>query len=274
MNRGLLLQTVREVWPITALFGLAIAGVETLLAYILPTLVRDYAELSEQWLQLSFVQGIFRGLLGAEISNGLELGAIASVAWVHPAVLAILWAHEITVCTRMPAGEVDRGTIDVLLGLPISRTHVYMCVSVVWLGSGACVILMGLAGNMVGGWLAGPEGRGAPTQLAAVVVNFCCVYVAVGGAACLVSSLSDRRGRAVGIVFAIVLTSFFLNFLAQLWEPAKSLAFLSVLHYHRPLHVLYGSSWPVTDMLVLATVGAALWLAGAVVFARRDICTV
>ena len=90
----------------------------------------------------------------------------------------------------------------------------------------------------------------------------------------MVSSLSNRRGRAFGVVFAIVLVSFLVNFLAQLWEPARSLAFLSVLNYYRPLLILRDTSWPLTDMLVLVAVGGVLWLAGMLIFARRDICTV
>ena len=270
MNRGLIVKMVHEVLPITLLFGLAVAGIHGALAYIIPNLS---AEFSETFRGLEFIQKILKGLLGTEIGSAFGPEALAPLPWVHPVVLALLWAHEITICTRMPAGEVDDGTIDVLLALPVSRTHVYMCLTVVWLITGACVVLMALMGNVIGGWFAGPEGRSAPTQLIAVVVNLYCVYLAVGGAACLVSSLSDRRGRAVGVVYAIVLISFFLNFIAQLWTPAKNLQFLSVLNYHRPGPVLQGSPWPVTDMLVLIAVGAGLWLAGAIVFVRRDICT-
>jgi len=45
-----------------------------------------------------------------------------------------------------------------------------------------------------------------------VMANFFGVYLAVGGIAFLVSALSDRRGRAMAVVFAIVLASFLLNF--------------------------------------------------------------
>ncbi len=90
----------------------------------------------------------------------------------------------------------------------------------------------------------------------------------------MVSSLSNRRGRAFSVVFALVLVSFLVNFLAQLWEPAKSLAFLSVLDYYQPLLILRSSSWPVANMLTLLTVGVLFWLAGMLIFARRDICTV
>lgn len=78
----------------------------------------------------------------------------------------------------------------------------------------------------------------------------------------------------MGIVFGIVLASYLLNSLAQFWGTAKSIAFLSLQNYYRPLLILRETAWPVTDMLVLIAVSAILWTAGVMIFARRDIYTV
>jgi ABC-2 type transport system permease protein len=199
---------------------------------------------------------------------------MSSIAWVHPVILAILWSHEITLCTRMPAGEVDRGTIDVLLGLPVSRWGVYLSESLVWIVAGLVVIGLGLLGSTFGYLTALSEARPPAGQTVVVVANLYCLYLAVGGLAFLISSLSDRRGRAVAAAFTVVVASFLLSFLAQYWEPAKSLSFLSMLHYYKPLLILREAAWPVTDMVTLAGCAAVLWLAGGVQFARRDICTV
>ena len=271
MIRGLIGKTIREVWLSTLLFALAMVSFEALLAYMLPMF--DERVLG-QWLQLEFMQGMFKALLGTEVGSTIGPVAVASIAWLHPVVLALVWAQAITYCTRMPAGEVDRGTIDVLFGLPVSRTRVYVLESVVWLASGLVLLAIGLLGNLMGGWSLDPQAPVAPGQLIIVVINLYCLYIAVGSVAYLVSSLSGRRGRAVGIVFGIVLASYLLNSLAQFWGPAKSVAFLSLQYYYRPLLVLRETAWPVKDMLVLIAVGAVLWLAGAMIFARRDICTV
>ena len=85
--------------------------------------------------------------------------------------------------------------------------------------------------------------------------------------------MSERRGRAVAVVFAMVLASFFLNVLAQFWSVAERLSFLSVLHYYKPFAILQEAAWPVKDMLILGCCGAVLWSAGGFIFARRNICT-
>ena len=107
-----------------------------------------------------------------------------------------------------------------------------------------------------------------------VLVNLFGVYLAVGGVAFLVSSLSDRRGIAMGTIFGLVLASFLLNFLAPFWPLAKQAAVASVMHYYQPAEILRSESFPWLNLTVLCVAATASWLAGAIVFLRRDVCTV
>ena len=75
-------------------------------------------------------------------------------------------------------------------------------------------------------------------------------------------------------VFATVLASFLLNFLAQFWEPARVLSFLSVLNYYQPMNVVSVGRLPLGDVVPLYGVGIAGWLIGGEIIARRSICTV
>ena len=270
MNRGLILKTLRETWPWTLLFALAVGGVEVLLAHILPTF---FGEGSAAFLQFGFFRTILEGLLGTEVGSALGPEMVTSIAWVHPLVMTLIWAHAIWFCTRVPAGEVDRGTVDVLLSLPVSRTRLYVCESAVWAVAGLAVVTMALVGNLIGGRFAPPELRGTPRQLIVVVVNLFCLYLVVGSATLLVSALSDRRGRAVGAAIAFILLSTLVDSLAPFWEPAGRVAFLCITSYYWPLPILQGEPWPVADMLVLTAVAIGCWLGAAVVFVRRDLRT-
>ena len=177
--------------------------------------------------------------------------------WVHPAVLALIWGYEITICTRLPAGEMDRGTIDVLLSWPLSRRKIYCCETIVWLISGVLLIVLGYLGHRSTVSAMPVEMRPESGRSAIVMANLFCVYVAVGGIAFLVSALSDRRGRAVAVGFALVLTSFLVNFLAPFWWPAKKVAFLSVMQYYQPARLISSGEFPWQDATVLLTVAAA-----------------
>lgn len=271
MNRGLLQKTLSETWQMSLLIGIALVAVEAVLAFALPTF---YEDLTGTFFQAKFIQDMIKALAGTEVVGALGPASFSAIAWVSPVVLALCWAHAIVFCTRLPAGEIDRGTIDVLFGLPVSRWRLYLNETAVWLAYGMVLILACLLGNVAGGTAIDPHLRPPLRRVLAVMVNLYCLYLAVGGLAWLVSASSDRRGRAVATVFGIVLGSFLLNFLAQFWGPAGHVSFLSLLSYYRPVAILQEGSWPVADMAVLAGAGAAFWLVAGLIFARRDICTV
>jgi putative exporter of polyketide antibiotics len=164
--------------------------------------------------------------------------------------------------------------VDVLLGLPVSRFQVYLAETLVWLAS--VIVLSGLLvlGNRLGTF-ASRDGRPlALGVVAAIVTNFIFLHAAVAGLGWLASSLAKSRPRAIAAVFSILLASFLLNFLAQLWPVAKHIAFSSILTYYRPLRTIDGAAWPLGDLAVLGGVAFACWGAGAFALERRDISTV
>jgi len=223
---------------------------------------------------MPFARDMLRAMVGTEIRDRIGPEMFQSVAWVHPVPLALIWAHAVMSCTRIPAGEVDRGTIDVLLGLPVSRREVFFSETVVWLSFGVSILVAAHIGNLLGSLSLPAEQRPELERTLIVLVNLLCAYGAVGGFAWLISSFSDRRGRAMTLVFLTLVALFLLNYLAQFWRPLDAIVFLSPLHYHRPVYVLGGGVWPWRDMATLAVFGMATWLAGGIVFARRDLCTV
>ena len=270
MIRGLFAKTIRETWLATLLFGGGLLLAMALLTHVLPQVQQG---LDTVFTEMPFVRMLVNALLGADLGKEITSQVMQAILWVHPVVLALVWAHEIVFCTRVPAGEIDRGTIDILLGLPVSRRTVYFCETAIWLLSGAIVLALGLAGHLLRAPGMPVEMRPAMSRIVLVMINFYCVYIAVGGVTFLVSAFSDRRGRAVAIVFTIVLASFLVNFLARFWEPAGQIAFLSVMEYYQPANTLRTGAFATGNVITLLVVGGVTWLIGGEVFARRSICT-
>jgi ABC-2 type transport system permease protein len=271
MNRGLLRKAWLETWTLTLLCAVGLMLIEVAVAYAQLMLQGEMSAIISKFAPL---EKLLRTLVGAD-SALRQLGpeSFRAIAWAHPLALVLLLTHAVTFCTRVPAGEVDRSTIDVLLGLPVSRWQLQLTESLVWVLSGAVVVLFAVGGNRLGNALAhGP--RVELWRLTALAANLYCLYLAVGGLAWLASSLSDRRGRAVSVVVAFVLLSFVLNYLAPFWRVAEQLSFLSLLHYYIPLEVLRDGLFPLRDLSVLGGLAATLWTAAGLIFARRDLATV
>jgi ABC-type transport system involved in multi-copper enzyme maturation permease subunit len=265
-----MLKSAREILPMTLLLGLILLGVQAVLAYALPTFSRQF---SAQLLRVEFLRTIIQAMLGTDLAEGFGAELFVAIPWVHPVTLAIVWAHAIICCTRVPAGEVDRGTIDLLLGLPVSRWQLYLSESLVCAGGAVVLMLLCAAGNGLGTWRLKEAEHPPPGRVGIVVVNLLCLYAAVGAGAWLFSALSDRRGRAIGAAFVVVVASFLLNDVAQFWDPARRVAFLGMLRYYRPLTILRDGTWPLRDMSILVGAALILWSTAGLIFSRRDLST-
>jgi ABC-type transport system involved in multi-copper enzyme maturation permease subunit len=224
-------------------------------------------------LQVPFVKMMIRVLTGAELEDTFHVEAMGAFAFVHPVMLAISWTCVVVSATRVMAGEIDAGTADLLLALPVTRLGAYVSVT-------AWVLLCApalAAAAWLGVWI-GTHTADMPEPLDVwwlrlVAVNSAAMLMAAGGIACLISSLSSRRGRALGVSFAILLSSFFLNWLAAFWSPAQKLAFVGILRYFRPFVIVRDNRAQIGDIGTLLIVAAVAWTLGAWIFSHRDIHT-
>jgi hypothetical protein len=128
-----------------------------------------------------------------------------------------------------------------------------------------------LAGVWIGEMLAPLPDQLDYAPLFRLACNLFAIYVAIGALTLCVSSFTRRRGHAIAVVLGVLIASLFLNFLAQYWSAVDRVAFMSLLHYYRPLPIVRAGALPVADMGILAGVAVLAWLIGLWYFRRRDI---
>lgn len=270
MNFGLIRKAIHETWLVTLLLGLLIFLSHAVMAYALPKFSEHF---TDQIMTLPFLREFIQALLGAEVGDDFGAELFVVLPWVHPIGLTVVWAHSIVLCTRVPAGEVDRGTIDVLLGLPISRWTILQSETLVWFGSVVALLMFALLGNITGSLFIDPVARPDAMKRLLVLPYFFSMISAVAAGAMLLSALSERRGRAIGIALGIVIASVLLEYIAQFWDFADHFSFLSVLTWYRPMEVFRDGTIPAIDLVVLWSVAITCWVAAGVIFSRRDLKT-
>ena len=268
--KGLLRKIYLETrWPVL-FFGLGLCAIMSVLTGVLPTILGDIDKVFDA---IPLIRPIIAALLGVQPESRFSAETTQAFLWVHPAVLSTIWGHEIMYCTRTPAGEIDHGTVDFLLGLPVSRWKLFCAESIGWLISGLVVVCAGTAGHVLVARQFANGMRPALTTTLMILCNLFSMYAAVGSVTFLVSALSDRRNRAIGAIFAVLLVSFLLNFLAPFWKPARQWAWLSLLKYYRPAGIIQTGDFPVTNVLILLAIGCVCWIAAGLILQRRNIYT-
>lgn len=269
--KGLLRKIVLETrWPVLC-FAAGLCAIMSILTWLLPIILKDIDKVFEA---IPLFKPIIGALLGVKPDNQLSAEMTQAFLWVHPSVLATLWAHDVMYCTRTPAGEIDRGTVDFLLGLPVSRWKLFCAESLGWLISGLIIIGGGIAGHVMIAGRFSAEMQPSTSASLMILCNLLSMYLAVGAMSFLISAISDRRSKAMGVLFAILLVSFLLNFVGQFWKPARPWAKFSVLEYYRPAGIIQSGEFPMTNVLILLSIGAVCWLGAGIIFHRRSICTV
>lgn len=270
MNRAVLRKTFREYRLLLSATVLGIILLEVFLVRAILDTERDLDKVRPM-LELPLVRNLVRLALGADLLEDVSSTALMTFGLGHPLLYALAWTLLLTIATGVIAGEIGRGTADLLLTLPVSRVTVYLSTTVVWVVGAVAAGGAAWLGLWLGQCLfplSQPLDMG---RLALVAINFCALNLAVAGCTMLASSLVSRRGVAVAIILTALLVSDLINFLALFWPAAEAVSCLGFLHYYRPLQIVRSGALSAGDLSTLLGLGAAAWLAGLWYFHRRDI---
>ncbi|HEV3231165.1 MAG TPA: ABC transporter permease subunit [Candidatus Dormibacteraeota bacterium] len=172
--------------------------------------------------------------------------------------------------SRMLRGEEERGTLDMLLSLPLSRLRAALEKLVaMWTALLAMGLVVGLL-TFAGGVRFGADfGLGGGLLFGLDLSLICAV---IGGLALLVSQFTAERAPAAGWTAALLLVLIVLDMVHRVVPDTEWVSRLSPIYYYnlsKPLVPSYGANAGAMLMLVgqaLGLSGAALWL-----FARRDV---
>ena len=238
---------------------------------------------------------IIQTLMGGETINLMHARDVISVGYVHPLTQTILCIWAIGRAAGAIAGEIDRGTMELLQAQPLPRYRVILAHLGVDFVTIPLLCLCLWAGNWMGVGLFGTIDRAAPistselridpTFLAPGLLNMAALMFAVSGYTMWLSSAGRFRGRVLGIAVVLTLLQFLVNVVGQMWNAAEPLRPFTVFYYYQPQQIMLehwwsvdlGKAWHLGRALamnviaVLVAVGAmgygmALWT-----FSRRDL---
>jgi ABC-2 type transport system permease protein len=225
-----------------------------------------------------------------------------SIGFVHPLVVTILCIWAVGRAAGAIAGEIDRGTMELLLAQPIARPRLilaHLCVDLLTIPL-LCLSLWG--GTWLGTWLVGPmtidqdaprsgrlpirpnpevvrrlereSTRVNPAAFGNALVSAAALIFAVSGYTMWLSACGRFRWRTLAVAILLTLIQFLVNVIGQLWDTAGSLRPFTVFYYYQPQHLIITGQWSAAEIrgvLVLVAVGATGYALALVTFCRRDL---
>ena len=253
---------------------------------------------------------IIRTLIGGENIQLNRAMDVLSIGYVHPLMQTILCVWAIGRASGAIAGELDRGTMELLLAQPLARFRVVLAhglVDVITIPL-LCLALWGgtwLGDRLVGPIRPDPEAvekspvarllppapddpellRLHPARIGPALVSVAALVLAVSGYTMALSAAGRFRGRVLGLAVLLTLVQFLVNLVGQLWDALAFLRPLTVFYYYQPQQIILARVWTVDfsvwnggrplihvpGTLVLFAVGLAGYLLALAVFTRRDL---
>jgi ABC-2 type transport system permease protein len=265
---ALLLHSLQRVRSLVLVIGLLLCLLQVILILVARSL-----DTGGQFAQLATLLPPFlRELLGPSVTAFLSFGGIVSLGYFEPGVIFAMVGLAIALGTRI-AYEVETGFIDVMLARPVPRHWmVTRAILVNTLSLGFVVTLM-LLGTWGGLSTLAPATAEMPSasMIAGMAVNLGLLGLAWSSIGLAVACASRRRGVAAGIAGIGALVLFLLEYVSDLWDPAKPFGKLSPFHYYDPLAMVTGGALPMGDVAVLAATALGGCATAYFLFLRRDI---
>jgi ABC-2 type transport system permease protein len=208
-----------------------------------------------------------QALMGEEIDLATVAGYLDLRMFTFLAPIVFL-IYAIGRGTAAIAGEEHRGTMDLLLALPVQRWRIAVEKSMTML-TGLGIIGLGLwAGLVVGGIIVDVQFDISRAFQATVMGILLGMFH--GGLALLIGGATGRTGLAIGVSAAAGVFGYLLQTLAPLVDWLQPFQILSPFYYYIDDSAMR-NGMNLGHAMVLVVLAAILILAAATAFERRDV---
>jgi ABC-2 type transport system permease protein len=249
---------------------------------------------------------VFQTLIGgSDIDFGRAMDSL-TIGYLHPVLQTLICIWAVGRAAGALAGELDRGTMELLLAQPVPRGRVVLAHLVVDALVIPLLCLSLWSGTLLGTWLIGPfEVNMEPIRLLNLqftvdpitlrvdpwafgvgLWNVGALMFAISGYTMFLSSRGRYRLWSLGQAVLVTLVQFVINVLGQLWDGVAWLRPFTVFYYYQPQRIVLHREWAVDPGLVwnggtplvslnviavLLTVGAVGYGLAYLTFTRRDL---
>lgn len=226
-------------------------------------------------------------LWGVPFSEVATPAGRVALVYVHPMIVfgAAVWA--VARGSDCVSGEIGRGTMEMLLAQPVRRTALYATQALVTISGSVVLASATWCGTAIGlGTVVLSENLSA-ARFIPPAVNLFGLMVCLGGMSALASSWDNQRWRTVGLMGAWYVLSTVLAVVGHVADGWHWVSYTSFMSAYKPQTMVArpAEAWSLLayrdgaviglglggQPLVLLGLGLLCYVAGAVIFSRREI---
>ena len=241
------------------LFQIAVCGI-----------VHDNERVKALMQYIDILPAFLKTFIGGDAVQYGNVAGLISIGYQDPFILILYMLFAVGVPTALLAGEVQRGTMELILSRQTTKTQIYICAGLITvIGMFALVAVMFL-GTVVATRLYDFDQEVPLDRFFILAINGGILASTVGGIS-LLAAACFRRGMAVSLAVAYLVVNYFAVIIAEWWPRMKCLEPFTIYSYVDEGKIFVQSAWPVGDMVVLISILIISTIAGGVIWWRRDL---
>ncbi|MBC8204216.1 ABC transporter permease subunit [bacterium] len=227
------------------------------------------SEFSAQSMKLvHMLPPAFKKFMGENMGLLSPLGFVA-LGYTHPMVYTIFAAFPAGLFGREIITAREKGTIELTLCRPLSRTEFIMTTLFFFICGLIFIGIMQIFGVWLGLLVFRIE---HPLYIFfPVVINLCCLFITIGGYTMLISASAKELSKALTLIIGLTVGLYFLEFICSNIEAVDFLRIVNPFYYFKPQKILGNGGYPWRDMAVLTGAGLIFIADSFRRFRRRDI---
>jgi ABC-type transport system involved in multi-copper enzyme maturation permease subunit len=218
---------------------------------------------------LDALPSIVKSALGGEMLQFGNTAGLIAIGYNHPFVLFLFMLFAVGTPTGLLAGEVQRGTMELILSRSITKTQVYACAGILTLGGMFALDLVMFLGTVVAVHLFTFPDHVPLDVFFRIAINGGLLASTFGAFSLLCAGTFGRLYAAIGVSVAFLVLNYFVAVLANWWPRLAVLKRATLFYLIDSSHLWQG--WPVRNLLLLAALLLAAAGVGAVIWHRRDL---
>jgi ABC-2 type transport system permease protein len=229
-------------------------------------------------LETVFIRGpskVSQAALGWGEMNFDKPTDFLAIGLLHPVVLVMCMVWGVGRTSGAVAGELDRGTMELLMSQPVPRNRLVLAHFLTDCVVLPVICLSFFAGTQFGLWavgafvpdyamlddmaekfpLAAKTLRSGPRDMTPLdvsgmgelpgLVNTLALMFAISGTTLALSAAGRNRWKVVGYAVLVVVVMFVANTVGQLWEPAGFVRPFTFFFYYQPQRAMLDGVWTV-----------------------------
>jgi ABC-2 type transport system permease protein len=241
------------------LFQIAICGI-----------VHDNERVKALLQYVDMLPAFIKALMGGEVLEVGNIAGLIAIGYQDPLVLLLYMLYAVGVPTALLAGEVQRGTMELILSRQTTKTHIYICAGLITVAGMYALVLVMFTGTVVATSLYDFYQEVPLYFFFKIAIVGGMLASAVGGVA-LLAAACFRRGLAVSLTVGYLVVSYFVSIIADWWPRMKWLKPTTIFNYVDGPAMFDKPGWPIGDMCVLLSLLVISTVLGGIIWSRRDL---